>query len=85
MPIVSIDICYKCPQNFFSPKFDDNLYQVLQNLMNQSLTDSDQPAFISDIRYEMHPSPVTLWEVILIFVLFILLAGNMVPDNLIIL
>ena len=41
--------------------------------MDHRLTDTASiHAFISDIPSQMHPSPITLWQVILIFMLFVL-------------
>ena len=84
-------VWYKCSQNFFNIKFDDNFYQAFHlcnNLKSFSMryyfsvklfllntpslafkvwwiTDwLSQRAFISDIPSQMHPSPITLWQVI---------------------
>ena len=38
-------------------------------------------AFINDIPSQMHPSPITLWWFILLFVLFVLPTGNKVLAN----
>ena len=35
-----------------------------------------QKAFISHISFQMHPCPIPLWQVILLFMLFLLLTGN---------
>ena len=37
-----------------------------------------QQVFITDILSQMHPSPITLWRVTLIFMLFLLSKGNFV-------